>query len=101
MISKRQHPLLMGWGLSLISLCALQATAATHTDANGNVGYDTLAECVAAIESGDAKFYQPFTTHPPLKRTGETEVNVETNCCDSKGCGGRQNHVRRHVIDDF
>jgi hypothetical protein len=74
MISKRQHPLLMGWGLSLISLCALQATAATHTDANGNVGYDTLAECVAAIESGDAKFYQPFTTHSPLKRTGETEV---------------------------
>ena len=72
MISKRQRPAL--FGLSLISWCALQATAAVHTDPNGNVGYDTLAECVAAIESGSAKFYQPFTTHPPLKRAGEAEV---------------------------
>lgn len=72
MISKRQRPAFLG--LSLISLCALQANAAVHTDRNGNVGYDTLAECVAAIESGSAKFYQPFTTHPPLKRAGEAEV---------------------------
>lgn len=72
MISKRQRPAILG--LSLISLCALQATAAIHTDQNGNVGYDTLAECVAAIESGSAKFYQPFTNHPPLKRAGEAEV---------------------------
>ncbi len=72
MISKRQRPTLLG--LSLISLCSLQATAAMHTDQNGNVGYDTLAECVAAIESGKVKFYQPFTTHPPLKRAGEAEV---------------------------
>lgn len=72
MISKRQRPVFLG--LSLISLCAMQATAAVHTDQNGNVGYDTLAECVAAIESGSTKFYQPFTTHPPLKRAGETEV---------------------------
>jgi hypothetical protein len=76
MISKRQNPLLMGWGLSLISLCAMQATAATHHDGNGNVGYDTLAECVAAIESGDAKFYQPYTTHAPLKRAGEDDVRA-------------------------
>ncbi|PUE15400.1 hypothetical protein B9Z38_14320 [Limnohabitans sp. MMS-10A-160] len=76
MISKRQNPLLMGWGLSLISLCAMQATAATHHDGNGNVGYDTLAECVAAIESGDAKFYQPYTTHAPLKRAGEVDVRA-------------------------
>lgn len=72
MISKRQRPTLLG--LSLISLCALQATAAVHKDQNGNVGYDTLAECVAAIESGNAKFYKPFTSHPPLKRAGEAEV---------------------------
>lgn len=71
-IAKRQRPTILG--LSLISLCALHATAAVHTDQNGNVGYDTLAECVAAIESGSAKFYQPFTTHPPLKRAGEAEV---------------------------
>jgi len=72
MMSKRQRPALMA--LSLISWCALQASAAVHTDQNGNVGYDTLAECVAAIESGSAKFYQPYTTHPPLKRAGEAEV---------------------------
>jgi hypothetical protein len=36
MISKRQRPALLG--LSLISWCALQATAAVHTDPNGNVG---------------------------------------------------------------
>lgn len=71
-IVKRQRPTLIG--LSLISLCALHANAAVHTDRNGNMGYDTLAECVAAIESGNAKFYQPFTAHPPLKRAGEAEV---------------------------
>lgn len=54
----------------------MQATAATHHDGNGNVGYDTLAECVAAIESGDAKFYQPYTTHAPLKRAGEVDVRA-------------------------
>lgn len=68
----RQHPAMVG--LSLISLCVLQATAAVHTDQNGNTGFDTLAECVAAIESGDAKFYKPYTNHPPLKRAGETDV---------------------------
>ena len=72
MISKRHRPAFVG--LSLISLCALQATAAVHQDQNGNVGYDTLAECTAAIESGSAKFYQPFTNHPPLQRVGEGEV---------------------------
>ena len=72
MTSKRQRQSL--WGLSLISVCALNAHAAMHTDQNGNVGYDTLNECVAAIEAGSARFYQPFTTHPPLKRAGEVEV---------------------------
>lgn len=71
-IPKRSRPVLVG--LSLISLCALQANAAMRTDQNGNVGYDTLAECVAAIEASKAKFYQPFTSHPPLKRSGEAEV---------------------------
>jgi peptidoglycan hydrolase-like protein with peptidoglycan-binding domain len=69
---KRQRPALLS--LSLMSLCVLQAAAAVHTDPNGNVGYDTLAECVTALESGKAKFYTPFTSHPPLKRVGEVEV---------------------------
>jgi hypothetical protein len=75
-ISKR--PRASHWALSLISLCALQATAAIHTDANGNVGFDTLEECVAAIDAGTAKFYQPYTNHPPLKRSGETHVRSMT-----------------------
>lgn len=64
--------------LSLLSLCTLQAFAATRTDQNGNVGYDTLAECEAAIQAGTAKYYQPFTSHPPLKRAGEATVRATT-----------------------
>lgn len=73
-----KRPRVSLWALSLISLCALQANAAPHTDANGNVGYDTLAECVAAIDAGNAKFYRPYTNHPPLKRFGETDVRSTT-----------------------
>lgn len=46
------------------------------TDPQGNVGYDTAAECDAAVAAGTAKFYQPFTTKPPLKRDGEVEVKT-------------------------
>jgi hypothetical protein len=64
--------------ISLTSLCCLQALAAMRTDSNGNVGYDSLAECEAAITGGNAKFYQPFTSHPPLKRSGEADVKQMT-----------------------
>ena len=46
------------------------------TDANGNVGYDTAAECDAAVQNGSAKFYQSFTTKPALRRAGETQVKA-------------------------
>jgi hypothetical protein len=68
----------------------MQALAAMRTDANGNVGYDSLAECEAAIASPSVKFYQPFTQHPPLKRAGEADVKQMrlqdlTNANYSKG----------------
>ena len=44
------------------------------TDLHGNVGYSTAAECDAAVSAGSAKFYQPFTEHPPLQRDGEATV---------------------------
>jgi hypothetical protein len=62
---------------TLFVSCLLMAAgtqAAMTTDQNGNVGYDTAAECDAAVASGTAKFYQPFTNQPALKRAGEASV---------------------------
>ena len=55
-------------------LLATTAQAGVTTDARGNVGYDTAAECDAAVAAGSARFYQPFTEHPPLLRAGEANV---------------------------
>ena len=44
------------------------------TDRHGNVGYSTAAECDVAVTAGTAKFYEPFTDHPPLQRDGEASV---------------------------
>lgn len=71
--------------LSVVALIAASFTAMTgtaqaaaHYDAHGNVGYDTAAECDAAIQAGTAKFYQSFTHKPPLIRAGEANVHVTT-----------------------
>ncbi len=53
------------------------ALAAKHGDGHGNEGYDSAAECDAAVASGSAKFYKPHTTHEPLKRAGEADVKVQ------------------------
>lgn len=50
------------------------AQADMVTDAHGNVGYDTAAECDAAVQDGSARFYQPFTSHKPMLRKGEKGV---------------------------
>jgi hypothetical protein len=47
---------------------AASAQAGMATDNHGNVAYDTAAECDAAVAAGSAKFYEPFTHQPPLKR---------------------------------
>lgn len=74
----RKNSRSIAFALSITSLCAIQAMAASHKDRHGNVGYDTLAECQAALSAGTAKFYQPHTTHEPLKRAGEAEVRPAT-----------------------
>ena len=56
------------------AFASFSAQAGMTTDAHGNVGYDTAAECDAAVLSGNAKFYQSFTHKSPLKRSGETGV---------------------------
>jgi hypothetical protein len=60
------------------SIVATNSFAAAHTDSHGNVGYDTAAECDAAVIAGTAKFYQSFTSHEPLKRAGEASVKQAT-----------------------
>jgi Putative peptidoglycan binding domain len=53
------------------------ALAAKHGDGHGNEGYDSAAECDAAVAAGTAKFYKPHTTHEPLKRAGEADVKSQ------------------------
>lgn len=59
-------------------LMSFNAQAAMTTDAHGNVGYDTAAECDAAVANGSARFYQSFTHKSPLKRKGEARVQTAT-----------------------
>jgi hypothetical protein len=44
------------------------------TDSHGNVGYDTAAECDAAVNSGKAKFYGSYTRKSALLRSDEKRV---------------------------
>lgn len=59
-----------------IFLVAGAATAAKYTDRHGNEGYDTAAECDAAVRAGTAKLYESFTSAPPLMRAGEVSVKA-------------------------
>ena len=58
------------------ALVSANAYAGYVTDAHGNVGYDTAAECDAAVQAGTAKFYQSFTSKPTLLRAGEASVKT-------------------------
>jgi hypothetical protein len=61
----------------IIGLMACQVTwAGTVTVHRGNIGYDTAAECEAAVAAGTAKSYQPLTRSKPRLRKGETRVRV-------------------------
>lgn len=64
--------------LLLGSLFASSAWAASTVDADGNVGYDTAAECDAAVLAGQARFYQPQTKMPTRLQKGEKSVRVAT-----------------------
>jgi hypothetical protein len=52
------------------------ASANMVTDMHGNVGYDTAAECDAAVNAGTAKFYKSYTNKPPMLRAGEKRVQA-------------------------
>jgi hypothetical protein len=58
------------------TIFATASFAAVHTDRHGNMGYDSAAECDAAVAAGTAKFYQPTTSHPALNRAGEATVKT-------------------------
>lgn len=58
------------------AFASFSAKADMVTDAHGNVGYDTAAECDAAVANGTARFYTPFTNKAPLKRKGEAKVQT-------------------------
>lgn len=84
-------------GSSLV--LAGSAQAAIYTDKHGNTGYDSAAECDAAVNAGTAKFYQPTTHQPPLKRANEVEVKQmklgEVKSFDKGACDigvGRRNN---------
>lgn len=55
---------------------AMQAHAGMVQDGQGNVGYDTAAECDAAVHAGQARFYQPSTKMPAKRLKGEASVRV-------------------------
>ncbi|MDO5624390.1 MAG: peptidoglycan-binding domain-containing protein [Pseudomonadota bacterium] len=57
-------------------LLATGAHAGMVTDAHGNVGYDTAAECDAAVQAGTARYYQPVTTRKPARKKGEAGVRT-------------------------
>ncbi|MDO4223409.1 MAG: hypothetical protein Q4D05_05195 [Acinetobacter sp.] len=57
-----------------LAVASLPAQAGVHRDAHGNIGFDTLEECRAAIVSGNVKFYKSATHHPALLRKGEKSV---------------------------
>lgn len=63
--------------LTLGAVISIPAQAAIHYDSQGNVGYDTLAECQTAIQSGTAKFYKPVTTQKPMLRGSEVSVGTD------------------------
>jgi hypothetical protein len=71
------------WGdgaliLALLVAHAGQAWAGKVTDRHGNEGYDTAAECDAAVRAGKARFYKSHTNHPPKLREGETGVKTQS-----------------------
>jgi hypothetical protein len=82
-------------GLLMAAGVVTSASAGMVKDKHGNVGYDTAAECDAAVRAGTATFYTSFTHKPPLKRAGEVSVKAMTladvgipqSVVDQKGFG--------------
>lgn len=65
---------------TLLTACVFVASTAQARvikDGHGNIGYSTAAECDKAVLNGEAKFYESFTTKPPLLRAGEADSEVK------------------------
>ena len=57
-------------------LVSTQTFAAITTDSRGNTGYDTAAECDAAVQNGTARFYVPEAKNKPMRQKGEKSVKA-------------------------
>ena len=90
----------------------VQAHAGMVRDSHGNVGYDTAAECDAAVQSGQARFYEPATKMPTLKRKGEKTVRTARlsdvgsqyalGACDvGVGRGNARNGVAKALVGKY
>lgn len=66
------------WAIGTSLLMVAHAQAGMVTDPQGNVGYDTAAQCDAAVSAGTAKYYRPYTQQPPLLRAGEVSTKTMT-----------------------
>ena len=67
-----RQAMLLGGSLVL----AGAAQAGMVTDQHGNVGYDSAAECDAAVQAGTARFYRPVTDRKPARKAGEASVRT-------------------------
>jgi hypothetical protein len=71
-VERRQLQIIAG---SLLGIGLMGSPVAGMVkDGHGNVGYDTAAECDAAVRAGTAVFYKSFTFQKPLLRAGEVSV---------------------------
>ena len=72
-LRRRHRRALLGGGLLLAGAVA---QAGMVVDAHGNVGYDSAAECDAAVQAGTARFFRPVTSRPPARQAGEAAVRT-------------------------
>lgn len=66
------------WVVAVACAAAGVAHAGMAKDRNGNVGFDTLAECQAAVGDRSVGFYQPFSSHQPKLLNGAVSVKQTT-----------------------
>lgn len=72
-IALKKLPLLL---VSAGIFASMHSYAAVTSDSRGNTGYDTAAECDAAVQNGTARFYQPEAKNKPLRQKGEKSVKT-------------------------
>lgn len=66
------------WMVALACVAAGAAQAGMVKDKQGNVGFDTMAECQAAVSERSVGFYQPFSNNKPKLLNGAASVRQTT-----------------------